>query len=68
MADISSQINTIEHDKNGANIKRAIWEALYILQQAGPSHVRGYIMDICSDVAWGVVGVVAMGIAEEVDT
>lgn len=68
MADISRQINTIEHDKDGADIKQAIWEALYILQQAGPSHIRGYNMDICSDVAWGVVGAIAMGIAEEVET
>ena len=67
MADISRQINTIEHDRDGADIKRAIWEALYILQQAGPSDIRGYNIDVAMNCVWGIEGALALGIAEEVE-
>lgn len=66
MADISSQINTITTSKEGHEIKQAIWEALYILDQAGPSHIRGYNIDFAQDTVWGITRPIAIGFAEEV--
>ena len=66
VADISSQINTITTSKEGHEIKQAIWEALYILEQAGPSHIRGYNIDSAQDVVWGISNPIAIGFAEEV--
>lgn len=65
MANISRQIETIANDKEGHKVKTAIWEALYILAQAGPSHIRGYNIDVATDTVWGIDGVIAIGIAEE---
>lgn len=67
MADISTQLNTIDNSKIGAEVKEAIYEALYILDQAGDKKKRSIDIDHAHTFVWGLTAPPIIGIPEEVE-
>ncbi len=65
--DISEELHTIETSQVGSEIKQAIWDALYKLDQAGSSKIRPYDISTASEFAWGITDVVDIGIPQEVN-
>lgn len=62
--DISTELYVLDHSKSGAEIKKAIWDALYRIGQAEPSKNRGLDIGSSCEFAWGTTSFVS-GIAEE---
>ena len=66
MVDISEQIAVIDTSKSGAEIKQAIWDALYILSLSDPEHVRDFNIAPAYEFVWGIGKPLIIGIPEEV--
>lgn len=62
--DISTELYVLDHSKSGAEIKKAICDAIYRIGQAESSKNRGLDIGPSCDFAWGTTSFI-FGIAEE---
>lgn len=53
--DIALELSVIDNSKSGAEIKQAIWDALYKVSQAGPTVRRDLDIAPACDFAWGLI-------------